>query len=71
MTDNNEIRNKVLRYLHKKFYEDGFGKPMDIKQVVQEAGILEEDYGLANANINYLEESSLIKGIQTIGRNIS
>ncbi len=35
---------------------------MDTKQVVREAGIPEEDYGLANANINYLEESSLIKG---------
>ena len=44
---------------------------MDTKQVVREAGIPEEDYGLANANINYLEESSLIKGIKTIGPNIS
>jgi hypothetical protein len=64
---NEELRNRVLVRLYKKYYEDGFAHPMDIEEVLQDAGIPSENSNLAYTNVIYLEESSLIKGDKPLG----
>jgi hypothetical protein len=65
--NNEEIRNRVLVQLYKKYYEDGFAHPIDTEEIVLDAGIRSENSNLAYTNIIYLAESSLIKGDKPLG----
>jgi hypothetical protein len=65
--DNEELRDRVLVHLYKKYYEFGFAKPIDTKQVVRDAGIPSENSDLAYRNVSHLAESSLVKGEKPMG----
>jgi hypothetical protein len=65
--NNEEIRNRVLVQLYKKYYEDGFACPIDTEKLVLDAGIPSENSNLAYTNVIYLAESSLIKGDKPLG----
>lgn len=65
---NEEISNRVLIQLDKRYYEDGFASPIDTEQVVQEAGIPSDSSDLAFRNVVYLAQSSLIKGEKPSGQ---
>jgi hypothetical protein len=65
---NEEIRNRVLIQLYKRYYKDGFASPIDTEQVVQEAGIPSDSSGLAFRNVMYLAQSCLIKGEKPSGQ---
>jgi hypothetical protein len=65
---NEDLRNRVLVQLYKKYYEDGFAYPIDTEEVLQDAGIPSENSNLAYTNVIYLEESSLIKGDKPLGK---
>jgi hypothetical protein len=65
---NEEIRNRVLIQLYKRYYKDGFASPIDTEQVVQEAGIPSDSSGLAFRNVIYLAQSCLIKGEKPSGQ---
>jgi hypothetical protein len=65
---NEEIRNRVLIQLCKRYYKDGFASPIDTEQVVQEAGIPSDSSGLAFRNVIYLAQSCLIKGEKPSGQ---
>jgi hypothetical protein len=64
---NEEIRNRVLVQLYKKYYEHGFAHPIDTEEVVRDASIPSENSNLAYTNVIYLAESSLIKGEKPLG----
>ena len=40
---NEEIRNRVLVQLYKKYYEYGFAHPIDTEEVVRDTGIPSEN----------------------------
>jgi hypothetical protein len=59
---NEEIRNRVLIQLYKRYFKDGFPSLIDTEQVVLEAGIPSDSSDLAYRDVIYLEQSSLIIG---------
>jgi hypothetical protein len=62
-----ELRSRVFVQLYKKYYEDGFARPIDTEEVVQDAAIPLENSNLGYTNVIYLAESFLINGDKPLG----